>query len=343
MSATQYVILPTFGSGGIDELCKHIDDAAPSWALLRIQTGSGASTRERIVTVAIQGVNTSAAESEKLDSLTSHIFEMLGDADVKLQVQRGQDLTEKLLVASDFEKVEGGCCEEPSRVHYATKAVESKESADSALTSVCADLSSHNWALLEPTDLALYRAGCGGLDELKEWLPADKVLFGILRFSFPREDCAPPIVKHMFIHWIGQNVSVIRRGQWNSKLENAVSVIRKTCDFAFRKTAYVLGDLALEDLVAELARVTCAASSDTRQLSAAWYLEGLQTSRQDCLESGNFSRVDSGHTCETLARERIFLPESAKRAISKVRDGDCHWRWIHLKVAEGKVPSSGGA
>merc|ERR1712048_71025 len=142
-------------------------------------------------------------------------------------------------------------------------------SASEALRNVGQDLTSFNWALLEPTKVNLYHAGFGGLEEMKTYLASDKVLFGVLRFSFPRDCDAPPIVKFLFVHWIGSEASAVRRGQWNSKLEAAASAVRKACDFAFRKTAYIPEDLMLDGLIEELARVTCATSSDTRQFPHA--------------------------------------------------------------------------
>lgn len=150
-----------------------------------------------------------------------------------------------------------------------------------------------NWVLLVPDKLELLGAGCGGIAEMKQWLPPNKVLFGALRFTFPRQFDAPPIVKHAFLHWIGPEVSAVRRGQWNSKLADALSLLRKSCDFAFRTTAYSLEDLELQHLISELRRLTYDTTDDNarltylemddfdrRQISVAWYLEGLDVARE---------------------------------------------------------------
>jgi hypothetical protein len=351
MAAAQHVVLPTFGNGGADELSRHIDDAAPSWALLRHQVGTGAAASERIVRVAIHGADMPAVEHEKAQSLSLRILPMLGVADVTLQLQRGQELNEALSAALDSNRFDEGCLQRSS-AGQARNTVRCDLSADDAVKDVGNDLASYNWALIEPTNLELFKAGFGGLEELKDWLPADRVMFGVLRFSFPRDYYAAPIVKHLFIHWIGKRVSPVRRGQWNSKLDQAVSNMRRTCDLTFRKTAYALEDLELSELISELARVTCATSSDTRQLSVDWYLEGLQVSRQaeadqppvpkHGRQNTSASRIEETHHTSP-SESVIFMPESAKRAISKVREGGCHWQWIHLKIAEGMTPFSGGA
>merc|ERR1712232_251003 len=150
-----------------------------------------------------------------------------------------------------------------------------------------------NWVLLEAGRLELHHAGCDGLAGMKQWLTPNKVLFGVIRFTFPRQSDAPPIVKYVFIHWIGPEASAVRRGQWNSKLADAVSLLRKSCDFAFQTTAYGLEDLELDHLIKELLRLTYdttddnarltylgVADLDRRQLSADWYLQGLDMIRR---------------------------------------------------------------
>merc|ERR1719235_2076357 len=39
----------------------------------------------------------------------------------------------------------------------------------------------YNWVLLDSMGLELHNAGCGGLEEMRQWLGEDKVLFGALR------------------------------------------------------------------------------------------------------------------------------------------------------------------
>jgi hypothetical protein len=137
-----------------------------------------------------------------------------------------------------------------------------------------------NWALLEPTKLDLHMAGCGGLDEMKSWLLGDRVMFGVLRFVFPRSlGDGPPIVKYLFVHWIGSTVSPVRRGQWNSKLEEAMGVVRSYCDFAFKRTAHDAEDLDLSDLISELSRLTYDKECGSRKMSLEWYLEGLEATK----------------------------------------------------------------
>merc|ERR1712217_953626 len=94
----------------------------------------------------------------------------------------------------------------------------------------------------------------------------------------------PPIVKFVFVHWIGPEVSPVRRGQWNSKLEEASTLVRKFCDFAFRRTAYVADDFDPANFINELARLTCNNESRARRISVDWYFEGLAVAREAGLD-----------------------------------------------------------
>jgi len=254
-------------------------------------------------------------------------------------------VTEQLSIALASSRVDDASSKVLSN-SSATNLGKSELSVEQALSAVGNETNGLNWVLLEPTKLHLHNAGFGGLDEMKEWLPADRVMFGVLRFLFPREHGAPPIVKYLFIHWIGPQVSVVRRGQWNSKLEEAASKMRSTCDFAFRKTAYALEDLELVNLVEELGRVTCITSSDTRQLSVDWYSEGLPGPRPGVAlqpSTTSLASTDETHTHELQSNSVPLLRESAEHAIKIVREEGRQWKWVLMTVTEYRVPSSGGA
>merc|ERR1711924_535194 len=123
-------------------------------------------------------------------------------------------------------------------------------------------------------------------------------------------------------------------------------MIRRSCDVAFRKTAYSADDLNLSSLIEELARVTCVISSDTRQFSVEWYLEGLGRGGELITQAAETEVSDAKHA--TLAKEvspchaRPSLRESAAHAIKIVREQGRQWRWVLLAM-ECRAPFSGGA
>jgi len=325
--AYQQLTVHTIGGGGVEDLCSHIDDAVPCWALLRCEVPEAGLVDEKIVAIACHDIN-----ADK--SLSAQVLQCLGRADATLRVAHGRELKEKL-----GKSLKGALDE-------ATYPGNFELSVEQALSDVGSEMNTLNWLLLEPSKLDVHHAGSGGLDELKEWLSVDKVMFGVLRFSFPRTFSAPPIVKYLFIHWIGPKVSVVRRGQWNTKLEQASEKLRTSCDFAFRKTAYDLEDLVLGNLIEELGRVTCITSSDTRQLSVEWYREGLSAASSAIASQALVCPSDETvvipshqlHQCSSIP----FLRESAQYAIDMVRAGR-QWKWVLLTMAEYKIPSSGGA
>lgn len=332
------VAVHTFGSGGVQDLSKHIDDARLSWALLRCPTAEGCSTHEKIVAVVCHGPDMPVGEREQILSLSSRVLHQLGTADVTLHVKRGRELPEQLSAALASNRSIDESTKHHQQEDSFLKPSSCEVSAQQALHAMGSPSSPHDWVLLEPTRLELHKASSGGLDGLKECLPADKVMFGVLRFFFPRNDGgigAPPIVKYLFIHWIGPKVSAVRRGQWNSKLEDAASKIRHSCEFAFRKTAYALGDLSLPHLIEELGRLTCVISSDARQFSLDWYLEGLEIAR----EAAGAARNDESQSDSSTA----LMPESVKHAIQIVRGKGRQWKWVLLTIGESIAFSSGGA
>jgi hypothetical protein len=335
------VTVHTIGTGGVEDLSNNICDTTMSWALLRCQTNRG--REEKLIAIACHCAEVPTTDCKHTMAFSARVMEELGSADVTLYVKRPNDLLVQLNTAlrslSMNEKYQWHKCELPQAARIT--------SVDEALRAVGDESSAHNWVLLEPTSttLGFHQAGSGGLDDLKNHLPSDKVLFGVLRFSFPRGDGVPPIIKHLFIHWIGSDVSVVRRGQWNSRLEEAARRVRGSCDFAFRKTAYVPEDLNLAGLIEDLGRVTCVTCSDTRQFSVQWYLEGLdhgkQTQAQEAILDGGLTNKDSFK--EGKFGSNSVLRESAKHTVQIVREKGRQWKWVLLTASECPEPSSGGA
>ncbi|CAE8593948.1 unnamed protein product [Polarella glacialis] len=137
---------------------------------------------------------------------------------------------------------------------------EPEVTVEEALRCVSTDQGTFNWLLLEPTKLALHKAGKGGLDEMKEHLSDHQVLFGLLRLSFGSGSrsatgggrAVPGISKHVFVHWVGPRVSVVKRGVWNTGAGKASALIGKSCSVTFRREAHTPSDIRLEDIVSEL-------------------------------------------------------------------------------------------
>jgi len=253
---------------------------------------------------------------------------------------------------------------------------------EEALRAVGEDRCSYNWALLEPNKLELYAAGFGGVDEMKAALDPDRVLFGILRLSFGCSDRAaaalgvvalrfvPPITKHIFIHWVGPSVGVVRRGKWNARLNEACKIIAAGSATAFKREAHGLNDLELEDLVCELRRLTVVDGSAAKDGFASgriteeeYFLALAEEAREREAAAHAKKQEDARRPAqeEEAARQRRQQQQKEKAqadlpdlrtAIDTVSAQSGRWNWVlcgitkeaamapPLPLALGRLPSS---
>merc|ERR1719171_741285 len=128
-----------------------------------------------------------------------------------------------------------------------------KISVSKALKAVSDARGPMNWVLLNADGLSLFNAGAGGHGEMRQWMPRDRVLFGVLRLAFSRAEARR--VKHVFVHWVGPDVPIVKRGRWNASSGNAQNEVNKHCSVTMNRTAYCLEDFALEDVLQELRRL----------------------------------------------------------------------------------------
>merc|ERR1711957_716762 len=110
--------------------------------------------------------------------------------------------------------------------------------------------------------MGLCNAGFGGLPELKDCLEKDKVCFGMVRFGFGTTErggeTVPLIVKHVFVHCMGSEVSAVQKGKLNAKLNLAQSLVktRAKCNFVFSKEVSDPEDLNIEEMIKEIQRLS---------------------------------------------------------------------------------------
>lgn len=202
-----------------------------------------------------------------------------------------------------------------------------------------------NWVLLEPTKLELHNAGFGGIEEMKEHLDVTKVLFGVIRFSFGKSEAqcgtafVPAIVKHVFIHFVGNKVPVVRRGQWNAKQSEAEKQVKNVCITIFRKEAHDAGDFNLEDMIKELQRLSIVNNpggdaDDQEKISVQEYLTALQSEKEEYM--------DGNATASALAGDSDKSLPDATTAIETVRGCNGMWNWVLLGAASASAPVQPG-
>jgi len=370
------------GNGGIEELRVYLSDDMVAWALLRFQLGTGPSMHTKFVSVHFNGDGVSTALRSKANARSNDLVKLLGETEAKLELKFSSEVTvhsmmEKLLPAfadggnytaatltAEYEKLmskEHQQCHRSSSLRHEIKTAKDKPgrkvTAEDAIKAVGSERSMYNWVLLEPLKLELHNAGSGGLEEMKNWLAPEKVLFGAVRLAFGKPDLmaegGPSIVKYIFVHWIGPKVSAVRRGQFNANVGNAEMQVKKVCIIAIRREYHNKDDLQLEDLISEIKRLTVldGADSDTPVMSVAAYMSALEDEREEIIElmeqEEEARSVREGHSRHSGLRrsfsgEKPGMPD-VMTAIDTLRSPSTLWNWALFTTQQrvGLVPPGG--
>ncbi|CAK9035079.1 unnamed protein product [Durusdinium trenchii] len=356
------------GTGGVEELCEHLADDTVAWALLRWEVGSGTFVRSKLVAIHFNGEEVPAVRRGRLNARSGEVLAMLGEAHATLEVKRKEDLhldfmCERLMKVLTADVMEKSMSAEALRKDYEAliaerklrKATSQKSvgprtakenqkqiSVDRALAAVGDATGPYNWVLLEPEKFELHNAGYGGLLEMKVWLAEDLVLFGVIRFTFGRETASsvegmtasPKVVKYIFVHWVGPNVSAVRRGKWNAKQQQADAQVRAICSITFRREAHSLDDLDLADLISELWRLAVVDGAITdagkSQISVEEYMASLALEQQKQLEAEleEFGSDSASRMCTDL-----------HTCVDSVREAGGEMNWVLLGMQKREAPA----
>jgi hypothetical protein len=357
------------GRGGIDELCKNLDDRMVAWALLRFQVGSGTFARIKFVVIQCNGADAPAMLRGGLKARRCEVLQLLGETHASMDLTRVQELTtesvcQRLLPL--FEADDLGCysasdlqkeyarmlatlqseVEAPPQNDEQSIRNDRKLSVADALRAVGEDRGSCNWLLLDPSNRQLFGYGHKGLEEMKDCLQDNKVLFGVVRLSFghagqesPRKgrkqaSLVAPLTKYIFVHWVGSQVSIVQRGKLNAQLQWALGHVNSCCAIAFRREAFHAGDLDLKDLIEELQRRTGGALA--QRMSCAGHVASLQEEIQT-----RQARAVAPHIISTK-QDRI---PNVEEAISIVRAPSGSLNWVLCgwqPPLTSRVPRRGG-
>lgn len=221
-----------------------------------------------------------------------------------------------------------------------------KLSVADALRAVGEDRGSCNWLLLDPSNRQLFGYGHKGLEEMKDCLQDNKVLFGVVRLSFghagqesPRKgrkqaSSVAPLTKYIFVHWVGSQVSIVQRGKLNAQLQWALGHVNSCCAIAFRREAFHAGDLDLKDLIEELQRRTGGALA--QRMSCAGHVASLQEEIQ--------ARQARAVAPSIISTKQDRIP-NVEEAISIVRAPSGSLNWVLCgwqPPLTSRVPRRGG-
>lgn len=217
-----------------------------------------------------------------------------------------------------------------------------------ALQAVATQNGTFNWVIMEPVKLGLHNAGCGGFEEMKDWLEPDKVMFCVFRVSFD----ATGAFKHVFVHWIGPSVSTVKCGQWNSKVPQAEEIVRSRMSVNLKKTAHNLDEMDLAEVMNELRRLTYNVDDNFGSLVAQQrasvcrdYLETVMKDVQRIQDSDaevheqpepTDPKVEEEEEDTQDADETTELP-TLEQALSVVQSIGGEWNWVLIQ--SGALPS----
>jgi len=359
------LVLLGAGAGGVEELRRALEGAGVCWALHRFQVGSGTFVRTKLVAIHVNAEHVPALQRARLNARGPEVLAALGKAHATLEVAKAEELTAEhlcrrllplfasdnlgdyslLALQRDYERAVLRAGQVARRPQQAPE-LGSRASAEHALREVGLEAGQFNWALLDPARFELHGSGCGGLEEMRDHLAEDRVLFGILRLSFGcgqrsgARTPAPHVTKHVLVHWMGPSVGAVQRGRWNARAQEAAALVARYCAVALRREVRRASDLRLEELLKDLRRLTAVDVAAAR-ISAAEYLSALREEARE--REARARRQAVPQPCEQAPGPAGIGLEDALAAV-KEPSGDCDWLLCGWRpaLASPRSPALGG-
>eukprot|EP01065_Artemidia_motanka_P013087 TRINITY_DN1721_c12_g1_i1.p1 TRINITY_DN1721_c12_g1~~TRINITY_DN1721_c12_g1_i1.p1 ORF type:complete len:367 (+),score=143.54 TRINITY_DN1721_c12_g1_i1:79-1179(+) len=236
------------GEGMIDEMQAVLDEKKVQFGLVQFPLGSGTFRRTKTLFLEWQGSSCPAMKRAKHAAKKGDVSQMLGSTHASLTITDKKECSidhvldelKRVFVSDSGDFSIGGLKEEIQKAIEAekAKAVEAKKEqeaesptspvspkrktardlgvdAEKVLAELRKDMGKFNWCLFEPSEAAqplkLYDAGSCSLGELAENVPADKVLFGLLRIGFGAGKFRR--TRWVCITYIGDSVGGVKRGK----------------------------------------------------------------------------------------------------------------------------------
>lgn len=238
-------------AGGVAEMQAHVDDSTVQYGIVRIGLGSGSFKRDKLIFVHVQGEHASAVKKGRLNTKKGDVKTAVGATHAEMQIESKGECTtdsffEKLSKIIKIDDMGGFSIAKLKADYEAMIAAGGSKSGDileraksrktaaemggsldavKALEAVRKPLGPFNWVLLKATKgLELHNAGSMSVTEMNKWLADDVVLFGLLRMGFGTGKFRR--IKWICLHWSGERVSPVKRGQANS-LKNDIMKVRQ--------------------------------------------------------------------------------------------------------------------
>eukprot|EP00038_Savillea_parva_P030749 m.80055 g.80055 ORF g.80055 m.80055 type:complete len:576 (+) comp9319_c0_seq3:41-1768(+) len=228
------------GSGGVDEMQKHLDDSTIQWGLLRFTLGSGTFKRNKMILIHFNGDNVSGLHKAKLNRHGPEVTRLFGDTAAKLTMDEVADVTldnvikqtsklftadahmdvsigdikseyEQMLLETRRQEIEAMIKGDADTAKRQTAKAMGVSTAE-ALKLVHKPLGPFNWALfsIDGTQINLWDAGSLGVAEMTKLLPKDEILCGVVRMGFGTGKFRR--TKWISLWWSGSEVGAHKRG-----------------------------------------------------------------------------------------------------------------------------------
>jgi len=237
------VVLKEKGTGGVDELVSHLDDATVGYGLVRLIERIDESDTVKFAYINWTGDNIPRMLRARLGTHSGAVKEFLSPYHVDINASQKSEVTEDIvrstvkkaagtadhvIAKSSSSHSMGGSGEyrsSPSKSSLAKPAVAqqtqginlvSESDIHGALQDVRSDASPINWALVtydgpNSTALTLLGKGDGGLQEMTKHLKDDIVAYGLLREVEQYE--LTQNVRFVFVDWVGENIHRMLRAK----------------------------------------------------------------------------------------------------------------------------------
>lgn len=230
------------GSDNVNKAFAQLDESRVQFMLVKFPIGSGTFQRTKYVYVhfvgpkcgivkrgkwnaelpnilslfqAASGVEVNSKEQLSFEYLVTELKKIFVADDGTFSLQKIQEEYNRR-IAEQAAKAEGAAEDtHGSPVRKRKLAVELGLKTESVLKAIREDCGPFNWATFEanPTKLTLMEGGSGGLFELAEQLPENKVCFGLLRLAFGTGRFRR--TKFIFFQWSGDQVGAVAKGKAN--------------------------------------------------------------------------------------------------------------------------------
>lgn len=196
-------------------------------------------------------------------------------------------------------------------------------------TMVRSDTGAFNWMLINAatngTEIA--NAGGGGLDELRASLASDQVYFGLLRMGFGKgvfRRC-----KLIFIHFSGEDVNALRRGQLNAQEESMRRIVGNVNLSQFAATH---DELNLKTLIDRVKNATLLDGDASDASSDLYSLESYMVAVEEDSEAMKREFADEMRITDADQGNGEEKVPSIGEALASLRSKREPWNWFLCEI-----------